>query len=320
MRAHVVLFLIGLPLVGGCLNTRGSQPDATAGAGQVAASQRVLEERVEEVGQALDRLDDRVRRSHAERSAQLDAILAQLSRLEAKIAAQDQQLSRLGLAGPSAAGLAAQGRELPGGWPASEGPVAYLDSPAGTLPGPGPEAGDPGAVDISSSDPLLPLLPATQRAATENAVQGSLGAVGAEPTSPPAEGGPGTIPRASAEAVRLYEIAYQELMRENYQLALINFRTFLDSYPGTHLSDNAQYWIGEVYYAQGQHEQGIEEFRRVIEDYAGQDKVPAAYYKIALCFLQLKDTATARRYLEHLRRQFPGTREAQLAEAKLGEL
>ena len=99
-----------------------------------------------------------------------------------------------------------------------------------------------------------------------------------------------------------------------------DLRAFLEAYPQTRLSDNAQYWIGEIYYAQGQFTQAVEEFRKVVDEYPGQDKVPAAYYKIALCFVNLRDTATARRYLTYILEHFPRTREAQLAQEKIAQL
>jgi TolA-binding protein len=61
----------------------------------------------------------------------------------------------------------------------------------------------------------------------------------------------------------------------------------------------------------------VEEFRQVMEDYPGQDKVPAACYKIALCFERLRDRSTARRYLEYLLERFPQSREAHLARERL---
>jgi len=125
---------------------------------------------------------------------------------------------------------------------------------------------------------------------------------------------------APPEAMQLYDAAYQDLQRDNYQLALISLRGFLTRYPQTSLADNAQYWIGEAYYAQGQYENAIEEFRRVIDEYPGQDKEPAAYYKIALSFRALRDPASARRYLRVLVERFPDTREAQLARELIPDL
>ncbi|MCG8608256.1 tetratricopeptide repeat protein, partial [bacterium] len=61
----------------------------------------------------------------------------------------------------------------------------------------------------------------------------------------------------------IYNTAYRDLNRGNYQLALQSFRQFLQQYPNTDLSDNAQYWIGEILYDQGRFTNAIEEFEKV---------------------------------------------------------
>jgi tol-pal system protein YbgF len=134
-----------------------------------------------------------------------------------------------------------------------------------------------------------------------------------------APSGGAELPDPSEEGTQLYQAAYQELMEDNYQLALSDLRVFLERFPRTRLSDNAQYWIGEVYYEQKQFSVAVDEFRRVIDEYPDQDKVPAAYYKLALSFRALRDPATARRYLDLLTTRYPDSREAQLAKERRSE-
>jgi tol-pal system protein YbgF len=153
----------------------------------------------------------------------------------------------------------------------------------------------------------------------------------ARPDTPPAGGAPplthqSAAPTSGAElpdppeaGTQLYQSAYQELMEDNYQLALSDLRVFLERFPRTRLSDNAQYWIGEVYYEQKQFSVAVDEFRKVIDEYPDQDKVPAAYYKLALSFRALRDPATARRYLDLLIDRYPDSGEAQLAKERRSE-
>ena len=226
--------------------------------------------------------------------------------------------------------------------PAGRGPARYAGTPGGEVP-----PASQGMPPATGEQPQMPLLPAEERARRAGdsgaAGPGGEGSPGGADTTTAADpsGGEGAAgqagqteqaeqagqaeqaergagaPESMEEARRLYEVAYQDLMRENYQLALINFRSFLERHPATVLSDNAQYWIGEVYYAQGQFHLAVEEFRKVVEDYPGHEKVPAAYLKIALCFQKLQDLPTARRYLEYVIQNYPETREAQLAEERL---
>jgi tol-pal system protein YbgF len=141
--------------------------------------------------------------------------------------------------------------------------------------------------------------------------------VGAE--EPPASQEPAPVGEP-LEARRLYEKAKANLDQGNYQLALMGFREFLDRFPESTLADNAQYWIGEVYYAQGRYDRAIEEFLKVTTDYPGADKIPAAYLKVAFAFRSKGDRPTARRYLRYLVEHFPESREAEMAASALEEL
>ena len=118
----------------------------------------------------------------------------------------------------------------------------------------------------------------------------------------------------------LYNTAYRDLNRGNYQLALQSFRQFLQQHPNTDLSDNAQYWIGEILYDQGRFANSIEEFEKVIKWYRESDKVPAALLKIGYAFISMQENDQGKLYLEEVIRDYPGSREANLAKGKLDTL
>ncbi len=124
-------------------------------------------------------------------------------------------------------------------------------------------------------------------------------------------------PARDPEARRLYDQAYLDLTRGNYSLAILGFREFLRISPGSDLADNAQYWIGECYYAQRDFNQAIREFLTVEERYPHGDKVPAALLKAAYSFQALEDRAAARRYLNEVLTRFPDSDEAVLARNRL---
>jgi tol-pal system protein YbgF len=117
----------------------------------------------------------------------------------------------------------------------------------------------------------------------------------------------GDTPRA------LYDAAYQDLSRGNHELALMGFQEVLSRYPSSELADNAQYWIGEVYYDQKDYAAALEQFRKVEENYPTGDKVPASLLKIGKSLRELGQTAEARRALQSLVERFPSTEEARLA-------
>jgi tol-pal system protein YbgF len=118
----------------------------------------------------------------------------------------------------------------------------------------------------------------------------------------------------------LYDAAYSDLTRGNHGLAILGFQEVLTKFPESELADNAQYWIGECYYAQKDYRQALAEFRKTVENYPGGDKVPAALLKEGLCEAALGDAKAARATLEDLQRRFPQTEEARLAGQKIQEL
>jgi tol-pal system protein YbgF len=118
----------------------------------------------------------------------------------------------------------------------------------------------------------------------------------------------------------LYDAAYLDLTRGDYDLALRGFREYLKAFPKTEYSDNAQYWIGEIFYADGAFENAFTEFQKVETDYPDGDKVPAALLKMGYCQIQLNQSARAREYLNRVISRFPNSVEANLAKSKLKEL
>lgn len=317
---------LGLVATAGC--AAGSRPRAVEPAPPTPAEQEMLR-RLDELDTSLRDVEEQMRRLNAELGAQIGELQGDVAAISTKVSAQERLLNR------AATAMSSFGRQVPGpGAPAAEGPpvgpgtvILSPEQQAFGIPaagGPaGPSASTPGIEVSGATVPAQPVAAGSSASAPGVGVSGAP-VPGADATDREAsrrdEDSESLAPEPSDEGQRRYDTAYRDLQRENYQLALINFRSFLEAYPQTGLSDNAQYWIGEIFYAQGQFNQAVEEFRRVIDEYPGHDKVTAAYYKIALCFINLRDTVTARRYLDYLLEHFPDAREARLAEEKIREL
>ena len=72
------------------------------------------------------------------------------------------------------------------------------------------------------------------------------------------------------------------------------------------LSDNCQYWIGEVYYKQKLFKESINEFSKVFK-FQDSNKLDDAQYKIILCYVNLGDYDLAKQSLDELRINFPNS-------------
>ncbi len=122
------------------------------------------------------------------------------------------------------------------------------------------------------------------------------------------------------EAQKLYDAAYQDLVKGQYELARQGFMQYLLLLPEGDLADNAHYWIGESHYAQKNYERAIQEFSLVMDKYPEGDKAPSAMLKIAYSQITLGRTDTGKENLQALIKRFPQSNEANLARTRLQEL
>jgi tol-pal system protein YbgF len=118
----------------------------------------------------------------------------------------------------------------------------------------------------------------------------------------------------------LYRSAYEDYMRGNYDLASQGFTDYMERWPSTELTDNALYWIGECYDAQGEPQNALEIFTQVLEDYPTSDKAAASQLKKGLLYLKMDDQAQGVVHLQYVVYEYPGTREADLARERLRSL
>lgn len=119
---------------------------------------------------------------------------------------------------------------------------------------------------------------------------------------------------------QLYEKAKQAFDNGDLEASRGEFEKFLKRYPKSGQADNAQFWIGEIYYREKWYEKSILEYQKVIEKYPKGNKVPGALLKQGFAFLKLGDKANSRLILKELVRKYPGSNEAKIAGKKLKDL
>ncbi|MBW2057840.1 MAG: tol-pal system protein YbgF [Deltaproteobacteria bacterium] len=133
----------------------------------------------------------------------------------------------------------------------------------------------------------------------------------------PSEGLPG---KASPDVEKRYQEAYQAFKEGNLDEAKKLFLSFLKDHPDTPLSDNAQFWIGEIAYRRHQYEAAILAYEEVIKKHPDSNKLPDAILKQGLAFLELGDRIDARIILQDLVKKYPKTEQAEIARKKLKTL
>jgi tol-pal system protein YbgF len=138
----------------------------------------------------------------------------------------------------------------------------------------------------------------------------------AKPTPPPTafENQSVLTPTAS------FNLAYNDYLKGNYDLAIAGFETFLRQFPSTSLAAHAQYWIGESYGNKREYRPAVEAYERVVNNHPTSDKVSAALYKAGSGYQEMGDLAKARSLFKRVIEEHPQSDEAMRAKQKLAEL
>jgi tol-pal system protein YbgF len=125
---------------------------------------------------------------------------------------------------------------------------------------------------------------------------------------------------ASENPMEVYQAAYRDYQRGNYDLALSGFRDFMTRYPNSELTANAEYWIGESLYSQKKYSEAIEQFNGVVNKYPKSDKAPGALLKKGYAYLALNDRPRAIVQFQYVVHEYPNSRESALAKDRLKQL
>ncbi|KPA16835.1 tol-pal system protein YbgF [Candidatus Magnetomorum sp. HK-1] len=129
-----------------------------------------------------------------------------------------------------------------------------------------------------------------------------------------------TDPVEKTPEALMYNKAKKAFDSNDFETARIQFVNFLKKYPQSSDADNAQFWMGEIYYREKWYEKAILEYQKVIEEYPAGNKVPSALLKQGMAFLELNDKTNASLILKELTKKFPDASESKLAEKKLNDL
>jgi tol-pal system protein YbgF len=121
----------------------------------------------------------------------------------------------------------------------------------------------------------------------------------------------------SGDAPAEYRAAVELVKSAKYDDAVAALRAFIAHYPRHDYADNAQYWLGEAFYAQKDYPRALSEFRRVVEVYPRGNKVPDALLKVGFCHQAMGQAEKARAVLEQVVNTYPKSEPAMLAAKRL---
>ncbi len=125
-----------------------------------------------------------------------------------------------------------------------------------------------------------------------------------ESTTTAAQGTPSLSP------TEIYLKAFGDYASGRYPQAISGFETFLRTYPTNDYASNAQYWLGECYFAQKQYARAVEEFQKMATSYPKAAKTPDALFKKAEALQKMNLTEQAEQAHQELQRLYPDSAAA----------
>jgi tol-pal system protein YbgF len=114
-----------------------------------------------------------------------------------------------------------------------------------------------------------------------------------------------------------YDQAFQALKELRYADAAEEFQSFLDRYPNSEYSDNAQYWLGESYYVTRNFDIALTAFQTLLDRFPDSPKAPDALLKVGYTHYELEQWDSARAALTQVQEKYPDSTLSRLAENRL---
>jgi len=177
-------------------------------------------------------------------------------------------------------------------------------------------AADPNAVaaaaQVAAAVPAPPVMaPAPQAAPGAGPVTSSQLGAGAAPTNV-------SLPTGTPK--EQYDFAYGLLLRQDFSRAESALREFLKQNPKDPLAGNAQYWLGESYYARGLYREAITEFDGIRTKYPKSAKAPDSMLKLGMSLARMDQQQGACIALGLVVKSYPNTDVTKTAQAERSKL
>jgi tol-pal system protein YbgF len=119
---------------------------------------------------------------------------------------------------------------------------------------------------------------------------------------------------------KTYDAAMQLFTGGDYKGAAEAFQDFLKRFPSSAYAPNAQYFVGNSYYAQRNYKSAIAAQEIVVSNYRDSPKAADALLNIASNYVELNDKKSAKKTLQQLVKNYPDSSAAQTAKDRLAAL
>lgn len=120
--------------------------------------------------------------------------------------------------------------------------------------------------------------------------------------------------------LKSYEAAMTLFKSGDYKVAANALSDFVRRHPESSYASNAQYWLGNAYYAQRDYKNAIAAQEIVATTYKDSAKAPDAMLNIASSYIEMKDKKNAKKALQQLVTKYPDSSAASAAKDRLAAL
>lgn len=328
LRLLLSLLLLGVALSGCSLLSkplsinRDKEQAQTQAAAPAAAEFAALRAENEQLRQeqgdlrrSLERMEQRLNERMAEQQRFQDMMATNFDMLEQSIAMTLQRERDSGVQPAPAAPRATADKPRPAPRPAT--PPAGVPAPAPVRTSAAPRQDAP---PVREPAPAVPAAAAVAAAAEDELPTPET--FGDRDLRPPAN------PRLLTphrEAKPLYDKGFAAFAGQDYGTAIQHFEDFLARFPDDIYSDNAQFWIAESHFRQGQWDAAEEGYRRVLRNYEHRStlegyKTPDAIYRIGQTHLKRNNPRQAAYYFANVAERWSGSSAGRKAQQEMSAI
>ncbi|MDR2637090.1 MAG: tol-pal system protein YbgF [Zoogloeaceae bacterium] len=127
---------------------------------------------------------------------------------------------------------------------------------------------------------------------------------------------PPAVANTEAESAA-YEDALNQFKAGKYKEAAKSLAAFVQDYPASEMAPNAQFWLGNAWYAQNKCKEAIDAQLALTTNWPDSPRAPDAMLAVANCQRDWGNAAAARRTLSNLVEKYPDSQAAVQAKQRL---
>lgn len=117
-----------------------------------------------------------------------------------------------------------------------------------------------------------------------------------------------------------YMAAYHFVEKKDFSKAQLALQEFIQTYPQSGYTPNAEYWLGELYLKNKNYSAAMAHFENVVNNFPSSNKHAACLYKLGDALAANGQMDDARNKYQAVIQQYPDTDTAKLAQTQLNKI